>query len=130
MTACDAMVETELRAERDAPAETLDVDELIGRVSAAKGVSAADVRGASRIYQVTLARHICCWALRHQPAPLTLQAIGEIMDGRDHSTIWYAVDRIDRMLAASERARSDMTELVPTMREVAESRRERGWREA
>lgn len=60
------------------------------------GVSVVDLTGRSRARHVSEARQAVAYALRRSYPMLSLQSIGTLLGGRDHTTIIYA-------LAAAER---------------------------
>ncbi|MFH1602218.1 MAG: chromosomal replication initiator protein DnaA [Candidatus Shapirobacteria bacterium] len=60
--------------------------------------------GKSRKKDLALARHICAYLLRKE-LELPLQKIGEILGGRDHTTIMHAQNKIDRAFSTNQQIR-------------------------
>lgn len=59
-----------------------------------------DLVGRSRVARTSTPRKILAYLLRQQTS-LTLQDIGDMLGGRDHSTVLYWVRMVERDLAAS-----------------------------
>ena len=73
-------------------------------------VSQQQIAGASRSRDITYARHIAMYLLRHHGSrPLT--EIGKLLGGRDHSTVLHACRRIEREHAALPQTRDDVDTL-------------------
>ena len=63
-------------------------DEWLGLVSELTGIDQSDIMGTSRVYEVTMARHLLCWALhslRGYSYPLTGMLLG-----KNHATITHS----------------------------------------
>lgn len=71
----------------------MTADQLITTTAYLFQVDRAALLGRSRVARIAEARQALAWALRQ--SDWTLEAIGELLD-RDHTTIIYAIDRIDR----------------------------------
>lgn len=68
------------------------VDRIVANAADLYGVAVADILSPSRDRRVTNARQAACWLLRGHG--MSLPAIGRALD-RDHTTVLYAVRRID-----------------------------------
>jgi len=66
-------------------------DEIMQVVANECGVTVSDIIGRSRKREKVDARHILC-AILKQHFDYKLNKIGEIIDGRDHTTIIHAVN--------------------------------------
>lgn len=60
-------------------------------------LSSGDLRGSSRKASLVFARQILMYLLRKKLG-LPLEQVGEIIGGRDHSTVIYGVEKIERVL--------------------------------
>lgn len=75
-------------------------DQLSDTAALLFGVPRAALFGRSRVARITQARHALAWALRQQD--WSLEAIGAYLH-RDHTSIIYALDRIERQSARNAR---------------------------
>ncbi len=62
-------------------------------VSRLSKVSVVDITSERKAPHMVLSRWIACWLLRTY-SPMSLPAIGKLIGGRDHSTIFHAVNGI------------------------------------
>jgi chromosomal replication initiator protein len=77
--------------------------------------------GRSRRRHIVYARQALAWALRHTHPELSLSAIGDLLGGRDHTTIIWAIE------AAERRAKADPRYAVRLGALVAEMEERRAW---
>lgn len=77
------------------PKEVLDV------VANHYDLKLAQIKGSRRLKKFVLPRQILMYLLRHD-LRMNLMEIGEFLDGRDHTTIMYGVEKITNLLPKSE----------------------------
>ena len=70
------------------PAKFACRDAILRDVCERHGVRLADVKGKSRVPRFVLPRHEACYRLKHE-AGLSYGRIGQILGGRDHSTVMH-----------------------------------------
>ena len=73
-------------------------DLVIYRVAKKHGVSVADIKGQSRKQMFVYARQEAAYDLRKQ-RNLSLTKIGQMLGGKDHTTILYAISAHEKRLA-------------------------------
>ncbi|MCH7488442.1 MAG: chromosomal replication initiator protein DnaA [Chloroflexi bacterium] len=116
----------------DAPLSTADIEQalhplqpvnseptqqqIIDTVCLHFNVSQQQIVSVSRARDITYARHIAMYLLRHHGSrPLT--EIGKLLGGRDHSTVLHACRRIEREHAALPQTRADIDSLESALRD-------------
>ncbi len=73
----------------------LEPDKIIDLVARYFNLSADKLLGRDRSRNVALPRQIAMYILREE-ANVSLPQIGEVLGGRDHTTVMYAIDKISR----------------------------------
>ncbi len=77
--------------------QPITIEAVQGEVARQFGVHVSDLRGSRRTADIAYARHIAMYLCR-ELTEASLPQIGERFGGRDHSTVIYAYDKIDRLL--------------------------------
>jgi chromosomal replication initiator protein len=85
-------------------------DEIIRRVAEAFGISMEGMLGRDRSRGVALPRQIAMYLMREE-ANISLPQIGEVLGGRDHTTVMYGCDKVTEMLEQDDRLRRQVIEL-------------------
>jgi chromosomal replication initiator protein len=86
--------------------------DLIASVAAAFDLTSADLIGRSRMRHIVSARQAAAWVLRNA-SPLSLEEIGHLLGGRDHTTIGYSIAQIERKIANDVQLRAELHSLLP-----------------
>ena len=73
------------------------MEELIDEAARLFDITRQELTGSSRAHEVVLARQAAAWALRRCYPELSLARIGELLGGRNHTTIIAAVARAERL---------------------------------
>lgn len=90
--------------------EEITPETVISAVTSFYHVSKADVVGKSRKKDVVLPRQICCYLMR-ELLDLPLFAIGKVMGGRDHATVLYSRDKIEKMCKLNDKIAKDVDDI-------------------
>jgi len=70
----------------------------------------SEIKGKSRKKKIAIARHIVAYLLRRE-IKMPLQQVGLILGGRDHTTILYAEEKIDRLFSTNQQIRHEIIEI-------------------
>ncbi|MCW5876417.1 MAG: chromosomal replication initiator protein DnaA [Anaerolineales bacterium] len=90
--------------------QPLEPEQLAEAVSRAFGVSIERLLSRERSAEVALARQVAMYLLREE-AQLSLPAIGDLLGGRDHTTVMHGCQKINELLEHDERLRRQVGNL-------------------
>jgi chromosomal replication initiator protein len=85
-------------------------DDVIRAVSNVFGVTQERLLGRERTREVALPRQIAMYLLREE-ANVSLPQIGEVLGGRDHTTVMYACEKVGDLLERDDRLRRQVIEV-------------------
>ena len=85
-------------------------DEIIERVARYFGLDVSQVKGRSRKRDIARPRQVAMYLIREE-TDASLPQIGDILDGRDHSTILYGCERVTELLEEDLDFRREITRL-------------------
>ena len=80
-------------------------DYIINVVAEHFSITPEDIKGTKRSSKIAYPRQICMY-LCNEMTSVNLEGIGQIMGGKDHSTIIYGCKKIESEIAKSETARN------------------------
>ena len=92
--------------------------EIIDRVADHFGLNVGQVKGRSRKRDIARPRQVAMYLIREE-TDASLPQIGELLDGRDHSTILYGCERIAELLEEDLDFRREVTTLQQQLYDVA-----------
>jgi len=85
--------------------------EIIKAVSAYYKISADDLSGSSRAQAIALARQIAMYICREQTS-LSLPKIGQLFGNRDHTTVMYAVKKVNSLMNERRYVYNQVSEII------------------
>jgi chromosomal replication initiator protein len=88
----------------------LDPEHILDTVARFYNLKREQLLARDRSRQVALPRQVAMYLLREE-AQISLPHIGEVLGGRDHTTIMYGCDKIAELTEADEQLRRQVTEL-------------------
>ena len=93
----------------------ITVERIVEEVGRTFGVMPADIRSNKRAAQISLARQVSVYVVR-EITQMSMAAIGAEFGGRDHSTIVYAVNQMDKMMANDKKFRETVEDIIKNIR--------------
>jgi chromosomal replication initiator protein len=94
----------------------LKPDQIIETVCDFYGIKPTQMKGKKRDAHLVRPRHVCMYLLK-EDGGLTFAEIGNVLGGRDHTTIMHAVEKIENLLANSENTQEEIHSLKRKMKE-------------
>jgi chromosomal replication initiator protein len=85
-------------------------EEVVHKVADSFGVSMERMLGRDRSRDVAFPRQIAMYLLREE-SNISLPQIGEILGGRDHTTVMYGCDKVADLLERDDRLRRQVVEI-------------------
>ncbi len=97
-------VDTVTRAVRDMFKDKTEFlpspDVIIEEVGKFYNLSVQDIKGQSRTRDTALARQIAMYEIRRM-TNLSLKEIGQVFEGRDHTTVMHSIERVEKLVKQS-----------------------------
>lgn len=75
---------------------------ILNAVSSYYSVSVSQITGKLKTSQVATARHVAIYLIRTM-LDVSFVRIGELFSNRDHATIMYSVNKVEKMLKTDEK---------------------------
>ena len=94
----------------------LTVEKIIDEVAHTYGVTSDDIRSQKRNSNISNARQIAIYAVR-EITSLSMKSIGEEFGGRDHSTIVYAINQIEKNMSKDPTLKSTVDDIIKNIRD-------------
>ncbi len=90
--------------------QDLQPGDVLSVVSRVFGISNERLLGRERTREVALPRQVAMYLLREEGG-VSLPQIGEILGGRDHTTVIYACDKVNDMMETDDRFRRQVLQI-------------------
>lgn len=91
------------------------IDRIISEVGRTYGVSPQDIRSNKRSANISAARQVSAYIIR-EITQISMAAIGEELGGRDHSTIVYAAQQVEKKLAKDAHYKETVNDILKNIR--------------
>ena len=91
------------------------VERIISEVARTFSVSAADIRSNKRSAPISNARQVAIHIVR-EITQMSMSSIGEEFGGRDHSTIVYAIQQVEKNMEQNSRYKETIEDIIKNIR--------------
>jgi len=95
-----------LKKDKSTPV-ALHSDTIVSTICSYYNIKPTQLKGARRDSYLVRPRHVCMYLLKEE-AGLTFVEIGNLMGGRDHSTVMHAVGKITKLASSSDKTREEI----------------------
>jgi len=85
-------------------------DTVIELVCSFYAIKATQLKGTRRDSFLVRPRHVCMYLLKHD-AGLTHSEIGNLLGGRDHTTVMHGVAKVENLLETQDRLREELSHI-------------------
>ena len=92
------------------------IEKIIEEVARTFGVSPEDIRSSKRASSISNARQISMYVVR-EITQLPLVSIGEEFGGRDHSTIVYALQQVEKIISKDQKTKAMIEDIIKNIRD-------------
>ena len=92
------------------------IEKIIEEVARTFGVSSDEIRSAKRSANISKARQMALYVVR-EITPLPTEAIGNEVGGRDHSTVVYALQQMEKNLAKDSKIKATAEDIIKNIRD-------------
>lgn len=94
----------------------MTIEKIIEEVARTFGTTPEDIRSPKRSANISSARQIAMYAVR-EITQLPMTAIGEAFGGRDHSTVVYAIQQVEKNIARDPKTRDTVQDIIKNIRD-------------
>jgi chromosomal replication initiator protein len=88
----------------------LEPRQIVDAVASAFGVTSESMVGRDRSREIALPRQVAMYLMRKE-ANVSLPQIGEVLGGRDHTTVMYACDKVADLIERDDRLRRQVIQI-------------------
>ena len=99
----------------DQPAP-MTIEKIIEEVARTFGTTADDIRSSKRSSNISNARQIAIYIVR-EITQLPYDSIGKEFGGRDHSTVVYAMQQIDKKIQKDPKMKATVDDIIKNIRD-------------
>jgi chromosomal replication initiator protein len=89
---------------------TLEADQILTAVASVFGISTEELLGRGRTRDIALPRQVAMYLMREE-VNASLPQIGEVLGGRDHTTVMYACEKVADMIERDDRLRRQVIQI-------------------
>ncbi|HCB99905.1 MAG TPA: chromosomal replication initiator protein DnaA [Ruminococcaceae bacterium] len=93
----------------------ITVDHIIEEVSRTFGVAIEDIKGKMRSGNTSIARQVSMYIIR-EITQMSTSSIGEKFNGRDHSTVVYAIQKVEEDMKHKPHLKATIEDIIKNIR--------------
>ncbi|WP_243577937.1 chromosomal replication initiator protein DnaA [Clostridium minihomine] len=94
----------------------MTIEKIIEEVARTFGTSPEDIRSPKRSANISSARQIAMYVVR-DITQLPMTSIGEAFGGRDHSTVVYAIQQVEKNIAKDPKIKDTVQDIIKNIRD-------------
>lgn len=94
----------------------ITVEKIIMEVSRTFNVSTDDIRSNKRSANISRARQISMYVVR-EITGMPMESIGEEFGGRDHSTVIYALNQVEKLMKKDSKTRATIADIIKNIQD-------------
>lgn len=91
------------------------IDRIVTEVARYYNISADDIKSKKRTSNITMARQVCMYIIR-EVCGLSLPQIGDVFDGRDHSTVHHSIKKIEERVDTNSAFSLQINDIINTVK--------------
>lgn len=95
---------------------SVTIDRIISEVAKTYGISSSDIKSPKRSSNISTARKVAIYVVR-EILSIPMTNIGEQFGGRDHSTIVYAIQQVEKNMKTDSKYRETITDIIKNIRD-------------
>ena len=92
------------------------VEKIIEEVARTYGASPEDIRSSKRSANISNARQVAMYIVR-EITQMPMTSIGEEFGGRDHSTVVYAIQQVEKGMARDPKTKGTVEDIIKNIRD-------------
>lgn len=94
----------------------LTVEKIVDEVARTFGTTGDDIRSSKRSANISSARQVSMYVVR-EITQMSMQAIGREFGGRDHSTVVYAIQQVEKNAAHDPKIKATVEDIIKNIRD-------------
>lgn len=94
------------------------VDRIMSEVSRTMNVSVEDIRSKKHSAPISRARQVAMYVVREVVSSMSMEAIGKEFGGRDHSTVVYTMQKVERQMEADSSYKGLIKDIIKNVSNV------------
>ncbi len=94
----------------------ITIENIISEVARTFDVDEKDIASNKRNAEISIARQVCVYVAK-EITQMPLASIGQYVGGRDHSTIVYAVKRVEKMIEKDPKIASMVKDMIDNIKD-------------